>query len=129
MANKKRAQSTRFESLLVTMFRGAGFTSRRLAEGGRHDEGDVEVIAGSRRWVVEVKAAERLKGGIHGVLAHATGKADDPAVVIWKRLVRKDGNTRRSSSGEPVTVSMTLAEFVRLLTLVQDATDTQHQFD
>jgi hypothetical protein len=96
--SKQKAQGTAWESELVRRAKAAGLDSRRLAEGGSADEGDLEVIAGGIRVVVEGKARAAL--GAHAALAKAQTKAgEEPAVVAWKRLVRRDGSTRRITTG------------------------------
>lgn len=96
--SKEKRQGTAWETELVKRAKAAGLDSRRLAEGGSDDEGDLEVIAGDLRVVVEGKARAAL--GAHAALAKAEAKAgDEHAVVAWKRLVRRDGSNRRTTTG------------------------------
>ena len=44
MVNKPKIQGTRFETYIVNKAKSLGMWSRRLAEGGSKDEGDLEII-------------------------------------------------------------------------------------
>ena len=110
MSNPSKQQGTTFESWLVGTFRANGLNSRRLAEGGSHDLGDLEV----EDWIIEAKARSNLN--LHQALHKAREKAPQRRVaVVHKRLTRKEGNQRRTPDGEPIVVAMTLDDFVGLL--------------
>jgi hypothetical protein len=101
--NKPKKQGTEWESEIVRRAKEAGFDARRLAEGGSTDEGDVELVSGGGgRMVVEAKHRSNLN--VHKELLKAEGKTKYPTVIFWKRLGRKDGNTRRTADGPPVVV-------------------------
>lgn len=113
--NRPRKQGTALETLVATRAQLAGLASRRLAEGGRKDEGDVEIVtADGRRWVVEAKARAALN--LHDTYCRARTKAPTGAgvAVVWKRLLRKDGNARRSAAG-PILVAVPLDDWLALL--------------
>lgn len=114
MVNKPKAQGTRYESWLVDTFNDCYLLAERLAEGGMHDRGDVEV-QGVRTFIVEAKARERLN--VHQTLAHAEGKAaPDDAVVIWRKLTKTTpGAKRRTPDGKRDVVIMDLEVFIDLL--------------
>lgn len=114
MSNAAKAQGTRWESALVKAARDAGLQSDRFAEGGSHDIGDLWITARAETWVVEAKARANLN--VHAALAKARAKAGHrPAIVAWKKLVRKDGNSRRTAEGEAVVVALALDDFLGLL--------------
>ena len=111
--NKPKKQGTQFETWLCKeLSTYPGIVAERLAEGGSHDVGDIRVTTHSvGTWIVEAKARANLN--VHQTLAAARHKAGhDPAVVIWKKLVRKDGSQRRVTDGEPIVVAMTLDDFI-----------------
>ncbi len=89
--SRSKQQGTAAETRIVALHRDRGIQARRLAEGGRADEGDVEVLAPSGRLVGEVKDRERLS--LHDTLATAERKAGTHRVaVFW---------TRRSATTQP----------------------------
>lgn len=111
--SKSKKQGTDEETWLVRELRSLALPARRLAEGGRDDEGDVEVTVGNERMILESKAAERIS--IHTVLAKAIQKAGDvPAAVVWKRLERPYPEAKRRVSRGRV-VALQWATFARLL--------------
>ncbi len=115
MVNKPKAAGTREETWIVNTLQDAGFAAERLAEGGMHDLGDILIRGTWHELVVEAKARERLT--IHSEVAKAKRKAGYlKSVVIWKRLVRKPGASRRTPvDGETRVVAMDLDTFLWLL--------------
>lgn len=128
MANRFKAQGTAWETLLCRYLWDAGFDSaRRLAEGGKYDPGDIEVRIGDALWLIEGRARERHS--IHPAVAKASGKARRAgyphSAVAWKRLVRVQGNSRRTPvAGQAVIVAMSLEDF---LALAKDASNGREQ--
>jgi hypothetical protein len=127
---RPRDQGTRFESWLVKRFREAGLSAGRLPEGGSRDAGDVIVeLPSGDSVIMEAKARANLNP--HVALAKARIKAAKAdldvlpwlTVLAWKRLTRKEGNVRRTPSGEPVIVSMTFDDFLELLRGERDDED------
>ena len=117
--SKQKKQGTAHESWLVKRQNDFGYRSRRLAEGGTRDEGDVEAWLPDR-WVLEAKARSSLN--IQKTLGDARRKAEQaagepvPVAVVWKRLVRVDGlQVRQPVNGERVVISMSLDDFLALL--------------
>ncbi len=93
--SKNKNQGTRFESALVTLANAYGLNTRRIAEGGIYDRGDVEIK------------------GKYG------GPGGEPIVALaWKRLVNKGGG-KRMPDGEPVVVVLNLHDFLSLLGLAE----------
>jgi hypothetical protein len=116
VVNRPKKQGTAAETAFVTAARGWGLVARRLPEGGSLDVGDVEVhTPDGDTWVVEVKHRTALN--VHQTLHKARVKAGPrhSVAVVWKRSVRKGGNTRRTPDGEPVVVAVRLADFLALL--------------
>ena len=124
MVNKPKKQGTAFETWIkhrLNMLEG--ITADRLPEGGSRDIGDIHAatIDNELHVVLEAKARERLNP--HRVLADAKEKVArgdlpfmvDVVGVVWKRLVRKKGNDRRSADGESVVVVLDWETFVWLL--------------
>lgn len=123
MVNKNKAQGTAFETWTRRALEALGIQSRRLPEGGAHDEGDVEALLG-RRWVIECKATSALS--VQAILGKARRKANgDPVILVWKRLVRSQGKkTRQPVEGERIVVVLGWNDFVRLITHNDPAGDT-----
>lgn len=117
--NKPKMQGTTFETWIVNRIKtlgGAVHSVRRLAEGGMHDQGDVEFTDWALdRWVIEAKARERLN--VPRELGKARSKSGVPSrtVLLWKRLTLKEGHTKRTPDGEPVVVCMGLDTFEYLI--------------
>ena len=113
--NKPKAQGTRFESYLVNRFNEAGIPARRLAEGGSYDLGDIE--AGSR-FIIEAKHRTNLAGGPTGTFRKAAEKAAARAgsipLVIWKRSIKRKGNTKRTQDG-PILVILALDDLLQII--------------
>lgn len=124
--SKARAQGTNHESWIVKQFTALGFSSRRIAEGGANDEGDVEVFINDVRWVIEGKARQNLN--VQQTLGKARKKAGGgPVAVVWKRLVKVAGLTNRQPvEGERVVVILSWEDYLSLLNLnaptVKDST-------
>lgn len=119
--NKPKAQGTAFETQLVQHFNGSGLSSRRLAEGGSSDPGDLEVrgLKGHAMrhpypvdWVVEAKCTQKLS--ISTAWEKASKKAgESPCALIWKRMVKpKPGGVKRSSE---IYVVLDLETFTSLI--------------
>lgn len=126
--SKQKAQGTKHESWLVSRLRDAGYMSKRLAEGGTRDEGDVEVFLHNGRWVMEAKARSSLN--IQKILGAARAKAEAaagepvPVAVVWKRLVRVKGlQVRQPIAGERVVVCMSMDDFISLIKKEEDKDD------
>jgi hypothetical protein len=114
--SKAKAQGTKHESWIVNTLNEVGIESRRLAEGGSYDEGDVEAYIEGTRWVLEGKATQNLN--IQKTLGKARKKAGGttPVAVIWKRLVKVTGYTNRQPiEGERVTITLSLEDFITLI--------------
>jgi hypothetical protein len=117
--SRQKKQGTAHESWLVKRLQEAGFKARRLAEGGRNDEGDVEAWIDDR-WVLEAKARSSLNvqdtlGKTRAKAAAASGEPV-PVAVVWKRLVKVPGlQVRQPVNGERVVVCLSLDDFMRLL--------------
>lgn len=118
--SKQKEQGTKHESWLVTKFREFGYKAKRLAEGGRNDEGDVEAYLVNGRWVFEAKARATLNvqktlGAARAKAAAAAGQPV-PVAVVWKRLVKVPGlKVRQPVAGERVVVCMSMEDFMNLI--------------
>ena len=100
MANKPKIQGTRFESATRDLLLNWGFKAYRLAEGGLKDEGDVQVEIDNGylpkpEIVFECKARQNLN--IHQTYHKASQKTDKPVILAWKKLIKKDGQKKRSA--------------------------------
>lgn len=115
--SKAKAQGTTHESWIVNQLTPLGFASRRIAEGGAADEGDVEVIINDTRWILEGKATQNLN--VQKILGKARKKAKGlPVAVVWKRLVKVAGmNNRQPVEGERVVVILSWDDYVSLISL------------
>ena len=113
--SKPKAQGTRWETQIVERFKAAGIYARRIAEGGSKDIGDVlAATEASGEWVIEAKATQTLN--VTRVLGKAKVKSGvKNTVLIWKRLTKSEGNSRRTPDGEPVVVVMSFESFIKLL--------------
>lgn len=114
--SKAKAQGTTHESWIVNQFSAIGITSKRIAEGGANDEGDVEVIINDTRWVLEAKARQTLN--VQQTLGKARKKAGGltPVAVVWKRLVKVAGMTNRQPvEGERIVVTLSWEDFLKLI--------------
>jgi hypothetical protein len=114
--SKAKAQGTTHESWIVKAFTAIGITSRRIAEGGADDEGDVEATIHGTRWVLEGKACQTLN--VQKILGKARRKAggNTPVAVVWKRLVKVAGTKNRQPvDGERVVVILSWDDFTALV--------------
>lgn len=116
-ASKK--QGTALETDVVKEARMRGIRAQRIAEGGTRDRGDVELYTHAGRVIFECKARAALS--LHDAWCKARAKADPGAVVgvVWKRLVRKGGNQRRTAAG-PTLVAVPLDDYLDLLARIGD---------
>jgi len=97
-SSKYKAQGTRYENFWVRVFQSAGLWARRIPEGGRRDEGDVEVYnaTGTVRFVVESKAREVLDA--HDAMEKAVTKAGTWKTALgWTRFRRPKGGQKRTT--------------------------------
>ena len=126
--SKAKAQGTTHESWIVNQLTPLGFSSRRIAEGGAADEGDVEVIINGTRWILEGKATQNLN--VQKILGKARKKAKGlPVAVVWKRLVKVAGSKNRQPvEGERVVVILGWDDYISLINVnaltVEDSTIT-----
>jgi len=114
--SKAKAQGTTHESWIVKAFNAIGIQSRRIAEGGAADEGDVEATIHGTRWVLEGKATQTLN--VQKILGKARRKAggNTPVAVVWKRLVKVAGaKNRQPVDGERIVVILSWDDFVTLV--------------
>ena len=126
--SKQKAQGTTHESWIVNEFTAVGIPSRRIAEGGSADEGDVEATIQGTRWVLEGKATQTLN--VQKILGKARRKAggNTPVAVVWKRLVKVAGmKNRQPVEGERVVVILSWDDYLALVqgsyaTRVDDST-------
>ena len=116
MVNKAKKQGTTYESNIVSRLdANQDFKVQRLAEGGSLDKGDVELIVNNKDiYYIEAKSRQNLN--IHQTLDKALEKSDSKnTVVFWKKLKRKQGNSKRTNDGVPEVVCMTYELFTDLL--------------
>ena len=113
--SRPKAQGTAHETSIVNKMMDAGIPARRIAEGGSKDIGDVLVMPTyGDEWVIEAKATQTLN--VTRVLGKARKKSGiKNTVLIWKRLTKSEGNSRRTPDGEPVVVVLSFESFVDLL--------------
>lgn len=103
---------TKHETRIVNAAQDAGLIAERIAEGGQYDIGDVRIWA-EDEWILEAKDRERLN--VHQALENAQLKSGTTrTAVVWRRMVRKPGNTNRTQDG-PIVVALDLDSFLRLL--------------
>jgi hypothetical protein len=108
VVNKPKIQGTKFETWLVNKFNSWGdrYKAERLAEGGIKDIGDVKLklkngLIPFKDFVIEAKARQNLN--VHQTLAKSKKKAGNyPVILAWKKLIKQEGNSRRTSDGESV---------------------------
>ena len=110
--NKPKIKGTTWDRSLRKFFTERGYEVTRLGEEGSNDLGDIMLHAHTD---IVIEAKNRTQMNIHSVMEKAVAKAQGiPCVVIWKRTVKKPGNSRALPVGVPV-VCMTLETFVNLL--------------
>ena len=124
--SKAKAQGTTHESWIVNALTALGFPSKRIAEGGANDEGDVETLINGTRWILEGKATQNLN--VQKILGKARRKAGGttPVAVVWKRLVPVKGlKIRQPVEGERVVVILSWDDYISLINVtVEDSTIT-----
>ncbi len=112
MRTSPKQLGTREETATVNTILDAGLQTHRLAEGGRHDRGDI-IVYTNHEWVGEIKHRQALN--IHQTLEKAITKSGTPdTFVVWRRSTRKPGDTNRHQDG-PIIVALTLTRFLQLL--------------
>jgi len=113
--SKPKAQGTAWETSIVNQLKAAGIYARRIAEGGSKDIGDVlAATEAAGEWVIEAKATQTLN--VTRVLDKAIKKSGvKNTALIWKRLTKSNGNTKRTPDGVPVVVVLSFESFVELL--------------
>jgi len=112
MRTKPKDLGTKLETWTVRRAQDSGLVAERLAEGGANDRGDIRVLT-DWEWVGECKNRAQLN--IHDAVGQAVAKSGTwRTFVVWKRLVRKSGNTVRTQAGPPI-VAMTVDTFLELL--------------
>lgn len=114
MRSRPKDLGTKHETRIVRVCQDAGLIAERIVEGGMYDLGDVRIITETDQvWFVESKNTMQLN--IHDALEKAILKSGSPNTVVWwRRMHRKNGNTRRTQMGVPV-VAMTPETFLELL--------------
>jgi hypothetical protein len=128
--SKQKAQGTTHESWIVKAFNAIGINSRRIAEGGSTDEGDVEAYLNGDRWVIEAKARQSLN--VQKTLGKARIKAggETPVAVVWKRLVKVAGMTNRQPvNGERVVVILSWDDYLKLVQYAMKEEGTVYEED
>lgn len=112
MKTRPKDLGTAHETRIVRAAQDAGLVAERIAEGGAADRGDVRILT-DHEWVIEAKDRQNLN--IHQALAKAAQKAQTGRVaVVWRRMVRRPGNTNRTQDG-PIVVALTLEAYLELL--------------
>ena len=121
--SKNKQQGTAFETWTRKALNALNIRARRLAEGGSHDEGDVEAHIGGR-WIIECKARSSLN--VQETLGKARRKAGGaPVILVWKRLVRVAGKQKRQPvAGESIVVVLGWDDFVQLVTQAEPTAET-----
>ena len=115
MVNKAKKQGTTYETNIVNRLnKNNNFKSQRFAEGGSKDLGDVQLFVEDEEYFIEAKSRQNLN--VHQSLDKAIEKSgSENTVLFWKKLKKRDGNSRRSSDGMPEVVSMSYDLFIKLL--------------
>ena len=115
MVNKAKKQGTTYETNIVNRLNKINsFKSQRFAEGGSNDLGDIQLLVGNEEFFIEAKSRQNLN--IHQSLDKAIDKSgSENTVLFWKKLKKRDGNSRRSSDGIPEVVTMSYDLFVKLM--------------
>lgn len=112
MKTRPKDLGTRLESATVIAAMDAGLIAERLAEGGMRDRGDLRILTNDE-WVGETK--DRMQLNIHQALEKARTKSGTHRTfVVWRRMVRKPGNQRRTQAG-PTIVALEVDTFLELL--------------
>ena len=115
MVNKAKKQGTTYETNIVNRLNtNKSFKSQRFAEGGSNDLGDIQLLVGEEEYFIEAKSRQNLN--IHQSLDKAIDKSgSENTILFWKKLKKRDGNSRRSSDGMPEVVTMSYELFVKLM--------------
>ncbi len=115
MVNKAKKQGTNYETNIVNRLNSvSNFRAQRFAEGGSNDLGDIQLFIGEEEFFIEAKSRQNLN--LHQTLDKAITKSGDTnTLVFWKKLKRKDNNSRRTNDGIPEVISMSYDLFVKLL--------------
>ena len=96
MVNKAKKQGTMYETNIVNRLnKEVDFKAQRFAEGGSKDLGDIQLFVKDEEYFLEAKSRQNLN--IHQSLEKAIEKSGDKnTVLFWKKLKRKQGNSRRT---------------------------------
>jgi hypothetical protein len=96
--NKPKAQGTAAETRIVKLHKAWGLLSRRIAEGGIHDKGDVEIWSTrySKPVIGEVKDKERPNTGEALDKAVRKSGTQRTALFITQRISTTTGIRRRT---------------------------------
>lgn len=115
MVNKAKKQGTNYETNIVNRLnKQDNFKSQRFAEGGSNDLGDVQLFVKNEEYFIEAKSRQNLN--LHQSLGKAIDKSGNVnTILFWKKLKKRDGNSRRSSDGMPEVVTMSYDLFVKLM--------------
>ena len=115
MVNKAKKQGTTYETNIVNRLnKHKLFKSQRFAEGGSNDLGDIQLLVGDEQYFIESKSRQNLN--IQQSLDKAIDKSgSENTILFWKKLKKRDGNSRRSSDGMPEVVTMSYDLFVKLM--------------
>ena len=115
MVNKAKKQGTMYETNIVNRLnKEIDFKAQRFAEGGSKDLGDIQLFVKDEEYFLEAKSRQNLN--IHQSLDKAIDKSgSENTLLFWKKLKKRDGNSRRSSDGMPEVVSMSYELFVKLM--------------
>ena len=112
MRTRPKQLGTAFETRTVRRAQDKGLVAERIAEGGAQDLGDVRVYT-DPEWVLECKDRQQLN--VHQALEKAQLKSGTRrTAVVWRRMVRKKGNTNRTQQG-PIVAVVELDVFLELL--------------
>ena len=107
MVNKAKKQGTTYETNIVNRLnKNKSFKSQRL--------GDIQLLVGDEEYFIEAKSRQNLN--IHQSLDKAIDKSGSTnTILFWKKLKKRDGNSRRSSDGIPEVVTMSYDLFIKLM--------------
>ena len=115
MVNKAKKQGTTYETNIVKRLnKNSNMKAQRFAEGGSKDLGDIQLFVDGVEYFIEAKSRQNLN--IHQSLDKAIDKSgSENTILFWKKLKKRDGNSRRSSDGMPEVVTMSYDLFVKLM--------------
>ena len=129
MVNKPKIQGTAFETLTVNKLNEYGFKSKRLAEGGSKDKGDIECevpfadILPYPKIIFEAKHRANLN--VHQTLAKAKEKAGGDVILAWKKTKRKNNSKVRVPDGERVVYIVDEDLMFRLLEKYEESDNAE----